>query len=258
MFFHLRVFLHSVFFFLIMEAVIGQSVSDFLASLVLENLFLLFILILGFALIVAVSAFKIGRRWEMLPIPVILALSSIGLTSFIDSGVKKFTFILLASVAYYFCLLALYRLRPGHKDHTARSLVASSAVAAIFLFYASAYGIYLNFSIPLWILMVLFLLLTTLATYQYLQLIEADKKKVWLYSLVIGLAMTEISWMLNFWPFGYLTTGVIMLIFYYVIWDLVQSYFMDIMSKRRVVANVVFFGILATMVLMSSRWLPVV
>ncbi|KKT94954.1 MAG: hypothetical protein UW95_C0006G0019 [Parcubacteria group bacterium GW2011_GWC1_45_14] len=250
--------MHSVLFFLILEAVVRESVSDFLSSLVSGNLSLLFLITIVYVLVLGVSALKIGKRWAMLPIPIMLGLSSVGLLAFIDSDTKKFAFIVLTSIVYYFCLLGLYRFKSCHKDQTARGMIAATAVSAIFLFYCSAYGIYLNFSIPLWVVMILFLLPTTLISYQYFQLIEEDKGKVWLYSLVIGLAMTEISWVLNFWPFGYLTTGVTMLIFYYVLWDMVQSYFLKIMSKGRVVTNIVFFGILATMVLMSSRWLPVV
>ena len=106
--------------------------------------------------------------------------------------------------------------------------------------------------------MALFLLATTLISYQYFQLIGNDTKKSWVYGLVMGLAIMEISWVLNFWPFGYLTTGVVMLIFFYLLWDLAHSHLLDMLSKRRVAANVVFFGILATIVLVSSKWLPVV
>ncbi len=258
MFFHLKVFLHSLFFFLLLELAFRESVSDFLASLVSNNLTLFSCILAIFIIVIAISALKIGKRWEMVPVPVVLALSSIGLMAFIDSDSKKFAFILLSSAVYYFCLLGLYRFRSYQKDQTARGLIAATAVASIFLFYSAVYGIYLNFSIPLWVIMFVFLLPTTLVSFQYLQLIGEDRKKVWLYSLVIGLAMAEVSWMLNFWPFGYLTTGVTMLIFYYILWDLTHSYFLNVLSKRRVMANIVFFGILATMVLMSSRWLPVV
>ncbi len=258
MFFHLRVFMHSLIFFLILRLVATKIISEFLSSLVLNNLFLLLLLVMGYGLIITISVLKIGKRFNMLPIPIILAISSVGLMSFIDSDVKKFIFICSASIVYYLCLLGIYRIKSYNKDETARGAISLAAVVAIFIFYASVFGVYLNFSIPLWIVMVFFLIPTTLVSYQYLQLIENNSKRVWLYSLIIGISMTELSWVLNFWPFGYLTTGVIMLIFYYVIWDLAYSYFLKIMSKRRVVTNIIFFGILVTVVLMSSKWLPVI
>ena len=106
--------------------------------------------------------------------------------------------------------------------------------------------------------MFLFMVPTVAVSHQYLRLMEAEKGKVWLYSLVLGFCMTEIAWILNFWPFGYLTNGVVMLIFYFMLWNLAQSHFLNIVSKRGFVWNIVFFGILAIMVLASSKWLPVV
>jgi uncharacterized PurR-regulated membrane protein YhhQ (DUF165 family) len=101
------------------------------------------------------------------------------------------------------------------------------------------------------------MIVTTLVSFQYFWLINDDKKNVLNFSLVLGFVMAEIVWVLNFWPFGYLTTGVITLIFYYVFWDLVQCHFLNNLSKKRVVANMIIFALMVTMVLSSTRWLPV-
>jgi len=258
MFFHLRVFLHSLFFFLVLELVFRETVSDFLASLLSDNLSLLIILMIAFVISISVSALKIGKRWGMVSVPVVIAVSSVGLIPFIDSDSKKFAFILLAWAVYYACLLGLYRFRSYQKDQTARGIISATSMASLFLFYSVVYGIYLNFSIPLWLVMCAFLFPTVLVSFQYFQLVKKEKREVWLYSLVMGLVMAEMFWVLNFWPFGYLTTGVMMLIFYYIFWSIANNHFLSAISKKRTVANIVFFGILATMVLMSSRWLPVV
>jgi hypothetical protein len=102
------------------------------------------------------------------------------------------------------------------------------------------------------------MLVTILLSFQYFWLINDNKKNVLNYSLILGLIMAEIVWVLNFWPFGYLTTGVITLIFYYVFWDLATCHFLDELSQKRVIANMIFFGLLITLVLSSARWLPVV
>jgi len=64
--------------------------------------------------------------------------------------------------------------------------------------------------------------------------------------------MVELIWTMNFWPFGYLTTGVIALILYYILWDLTQSFFLKLLSKKRVVANMIFFSALIVIILLSS------
>jgi len=201
---------------------------------------------------------KIGNKYSFVVIPLLFSISSLMLLYLIDSMVEKQIFILFSIFLYYLCLLGIYRLKIYSKDQTARGMIAASATATLFLFYTSFYGIYLNFPIPLWTLMAFFLVVTILTSFQYFSLIEEQKKKVLIYSIILGMVMMEITCVINFWPFGYLTTGVITLIFYYICWDLTQSYFLKILSKKRVVANVIFFSFLIILILTSSKWLPVV
>jgi len=258
MFFHFKIFLQSVGFFLALEIMTLGPVSDFLGGLFRASIWgggLLLVLVAVYAFR---TAHRISKRATMTPIPIIFFLGSLGLLYFINSPIQQHIFICIASAIYYFSHLGMYRLRTYDKDQTARGIVGATALAAIFFAYCTIYGIYLNFVFPLWALMLAFLCISTLVSFQYLWLIKKDKQSVWSYSLVLGLVMTEIAWVMNSWPFGYLTTAVVTLMFYYVFWDMVQSHFLGLLSKKRVVANMVFFGILAAIVLGSSHWLPVV
>jgi len=258
MFFHVPTFLYSIFFVFIAELASADFISELFSSFstgrfVLESLFFIAMLAYFFQV-----AHKISRKASMTPIPVLFVLSSIGLLYFANSTKQQQTLILLSGILYYFIHLALYRMRACSTDQTAHGLVAAGGISTIFLFYSTAYGIYLNFNIPLAMFMLAIMLVTALVSFQYLGVINKDEKNVLSYSLILGLVMAEIVWVLNFWPFGYLTTGVITLIFYYVFWDLVQCHFLNELSKRRVVANLVFFGVLVALVLSSTKWLPVV
>jgi hypothetical protein len=194
----------------------------------------------------------------MTPLPVIFVLSTWGLLYFVQSYKQQYLLIGLSTIAYYFIHISIYRLRSYYKDKTARGIVAAGSIATIFLFYATAFGIYLNFDIALWAFMFLMMLATSLISFQYFWLINENKKNVLNYSLILGLIMAEIVWILNFWPFGYLTTGVITLIFYYVFWDLIEHHFLNDLTKKRILFNLIFFGTLIILVLSSARWLPVV
>jgi hypothetical protein len=168
---------------------------------------------------------RVSQRWSMTPMPVLFTLSTWGLLYFVQSRNQQYVLITLASIAYYLVHISLYRLHVYYKDKTARGIIAAGSIATFFLFYAMSYGIYLNFDISLWILILVLTFVTMLVSFQYFWLINENKKNVLNYSLVLGLIMAEIVWVLNFWPFGYLTTGVITLIFYYVFWDLVRGSF---------------------------------
>lgn len=247
MFIHFKILLYSLTFFLLMELVLLK-----------ENLFLaMAVLALSFSVIVSV---RISKRWLFAILPFIFSFFSMVLLYLVDSFSQKQIFIIISSFIYYVTFLGIYRLKNYSRDQTARGLIAASAAATAFFSFAASYGIYLNISIQmLWILVLVFLVVSFLISYQYLSIIEEkEKRKVLVYSLILGLAMAEIAWVINFWPFGYLTTGVIALIFYYVLWDLTQSHFLNLLSKKRVVANMVLFSILIGLVLASSKWLPMV
>jgi hypothetical protein len=218
------------------------------------GIFLFFVLTVYFYQI----AKRLSGRASMTPVPVLLIFSTFGLLYFVQSTKQQLFLTAISAVAYYFIHISLYRLKNYSKDKTAHGIVAAGCMATIFLFYAMTYGIYLNFNIQPWVLVSILMLVTIMVSFQYFWLINENKKNVLNFSLVLGLIMAEIVWVLNFWPFGYLTTGVITLIFYYVFWDMVRCHFLDKLSKKHIIANMVFLGGLVALVLSSTRWLPII
>lgn len=214
-------------------------------------------------LLLAVSIFqgrKIGGRWSFSVLPSFFSISSISLLYLIGPVYEEQVFIFLASVMYYLALFGAYRLRHYSEDKTAQGMIMAATASTIFFTYASFYGIYLNFLVPLYVLMVAYLAVTLLVSYQHFSIIRKgnDKLPTWIYSFLLSLAMTELIWTMNYWPFGYLTTGAIALILYYVLWDIIQSYFLGLLRKKRVVANTILFSVLIGLILLSSKWIPVI
>ncbi|MDO8529107.1 MAG: hypothetical protein Q7S18_00365 [bacterium] len=241
MFVHLKSILYALIFLLSLEGIFsnGNLIRYVLVFLVLFSLF---------------AARRIGGKNVFAVVPIVFSLSSIILIYLIDLSFEKQIFIVLSSIVFYFILLGIYRLKSYHKDKTAKGIFAGGLIFTVFFFYAGFYGLYLNFSIPLWFLMFIFLAITFILSYHYFSIISPGNKKTLSYSLILGMAMAQISWVINFWPFGYLTTGVIALIFYYVFWDITECYFLNKLSKRRVAKNLIFFSLLIGLILVSSRW----
>jgi hypothetical protein len=254
MFFHFRVLAYSIFFYLVVELATTDFVGSFFAEHFWAGMFLVLVVLFIFFRIAKI----ISQRISMTPITVIFVASTLGLLYFIQSDVQRNVLIAICAFVFYFFHIALYRLRVYHKDKTALGIVGAASVGTVFLCYATAIGIYLNFDIPLWAGMVFLMLVTALVSSQYFWIIKPEKKMVINYSLMLGFVMAEVAWVINFWPFGYLTTGVIALIFYYVFWDMVRSHFLGRLSKRRVIGNLAFSFIAVAIVLTSSHWFPVV
>jgi hypothetical protein len=86
---------------------------------------------------------------------------------------------------------------------------------------------------------------------------SSDYRRIFLYSIVIAFAMIQLVWMANFWPFGYLTMATISLMFYYILWDLVQMVFLETLSKKRIVITIIYCTVLTLAVLLTTQWLLV-
>lgn len=215
-------------------------------------------IVIGLLAIGIRHAMTFGRRLPaVLNTPVIFVLSSALLLSFIGSPLERWVFVACSSTVYYLLMLGLYRLSRVPQDLSARAMVAMVVMATAFFFFSTVYGFYLNFDVPLWFLMAVYGIGTFSVTYQSLLLIGGSRRTASVYGTVAALGLSEIAWVVNFWPFGYLTSGVVTLMFFFVLFDLAQSNILNTLSKRRSLSYVGIFAVLLTMVLYSSRWLPV-
>jgi hypothetical protein len=209
-------------------------------------------------LLLAIFSFFESQKWKFSILPVLFSIFSVALLRLIALFFEQQIFILSAAGIYYLIILGNHRLNLYEKDQTAKGMLMAGTVTAIFFTFAASYGFYLNFLVPLYVLMMVCLTATFLISYQYFSVIETDQRKISLYCFILALIMGEIIWTMNFWPFGYLTTGVVALILYYVLWDLTQSHFLNLLSRKRVIANMLFFFIMIGFVLLSAKWIPVI
>lgn len=209
-------------------------------------------------LIVAIFAgWNVGKSVIYSFLPFAIGFSSIGLLFFIDNVDEKRLFGLLIALLFYAALFGIKRIRKNPFDMTARSIFSAALIATIFLFYSVVYGFYINFNVPLWLFLLAHFVFVMMVTFVSLRAYSSDYRRIILYSAVIAFAMMQLVWMSNFWPFGYLTMAVVSLVFYYVLWDLVQMEFLELLSKRRILVTLVFCVILAVAVLFSTQWLLV-
>ena len=250
MFWNFRIFLLSVLFFAALRATLIYS----------DYIFWIWLL---FGLVLLFSTRRLAKRWFFAILPLLLSASSVSLLFFIDSLNFIKVFVFLTAAVFYFCLLGSYRLSKYNKDQTAKGMYNTAAFSALFFFYAASYGWYLNeIRLPVWeltvILMAIFAVITFFISSLSFTVNQLSSHERWLYAFILALALTQVVWIQSFWPFGYLTVGTVALIIYYVSWDIIRNYFSDKFSFKEVVFNLAFlFGSIAIL-LVSSKWYPVV
>ncbi len=211
--------------------------------------------VIGFFLLITFYAtYKIEKKIIFAIIPISIIISALALLFFIDSVIKRDIFAIGVSIVYYSAFLAIVRLRNNSKDMTARTFFSISIISTIFFFFAASYGIYINFEIPLWIFITIGILFLVFMTFASLYTYSKNIYRTLLASTILSFLIAQIMWMMNFWPFGYLTDSCILVVFYYVLWDMHIMIFTNTLSKKRVVNNIIIGMLLLFMLLFTSRW----
>ena len=245
---HLRTSLYAVAFGIGMTAIVAAMSGDIRYGMSVA---------VAVLLVAGIAGWQIGRIAVYAVLPATIGFTAMALLYFIDNTTEKYIFVGLVTALFYASLFGIRRIRKNPFDMTARSLFSATLIATVFMFYAAAYGFYINFNIPLWLFLLVHFLFIGGVTLMSLRAYVSNYRRIVLYSAAIAFGMVQFAWMTNFWPFGYLTTAVVSLLFYYVLWDLVQMEFLEILSKKRVMMTLTYCIVLMGAVLVPTQWLLV-
>lgn len=133
---------------------------------------------------------------------------------------------------------------------------------AAFAWYVNAFVIYSIFGYAFYLALLIIFFITFLLTSFAVRVYAAahkEKKNSALpaiYSWVIGLVIVQASWVIGFWPFGYLTAAFIITIIYYVTLAAVKEYFFGKMETGRMIKELLFGLAVVAAIFYFTRWLP--
>lgn len=236
--------------------------------LVKPSLFFWVALALAAASILAVFQISKKRRSFSVICPLMFLVGSFLILPLIGGKIIIHFYAVLASIVFWFSFLQL-RLFFSSQERLLKislDLGKSINLVACFLWFSGIYGLYTNFSLPPILVTFLGVLTVSLLGFHFLKLslFSSTQEKVNHSSglefifilLVIDIAILEILWVLLFWPFFYLTTGAVLVIIYYVALDIWQSRFRKVLSKRLIVNRLILSSVLVTLVLATTKWLP--
>lgn len=246
--------LSTLFLFGAMQSVIYAVREANVGGDILRNsLFLaLIFLVLETIFVAKFSQATRGLLW--VGVVIILSVSGATLLFFVDSFIAQQCIVALGCLVLWSSLFE-YGNSYSQKRIVSRSILFIVHFVALFLFFTSSYAIHVNYAIPQWALMFLYGLSIFLISFHSLLLTKSDSFiRCLSYALGVGIFFMQFAWFIHFWPFGYLTTGVIMLIVYYIFWDLFQSYLEGVLRKQRFFANGILFIVLMGIILMSTPW----
>jgi len=253
MYLNIRLVIHSLIFLAVMEYVV-RSFSN-LESIFSDTAALFFVIAVNFLNIIFSRKLFYGRWFMMMVLPSFFSIVTLALLFFIDQDVQRQLFVLIGLVLFYIVQLGSIRISLSRSDETGRGMIAASTIGTLFIFFAFINGLYVNYSVSLHNIIFVYFVVTFLLSWQFFIILEPKNvKKSFFYSTALSIFSTETFGFASFWPFGYLTTGIVLLIFYYVLWDMMQAHYMSLLTKRRVIVDISILAILSIAVLATTRW----
>lgn len=247
MVFHFTVFLFSAVFFGMLTYLVREPIVPSWSWYSLS--------VLVFVMLSLAASRRLTDKWYPAFLPIVVSFSTLLLLSLIDVAFEQNIFIWMATILFYSALLGIYRLKLIPSDETARALLNTAALASLFFTYAAAYGLYLNYTVPLALLMMVFFLATGIVAFQTLYWAGRDDvREVLLVSVGLGMVMGELMWVIHFWPFGYLTIGAVALVFFYLLWRLAfDSLRGGVVWKKMLIESITLLLLIA-LLLVTSPW----
>ncbi len=213
-----------------------------------------------FSLALIVLARVIAGHWKFTVLPAILIPGAVLILSLIDPPFEINLFIFLAWLIFYITVLAGWRLYQYEKDKTAKSMYDVAVFAVTFCWYAASFGWYLNpsISLPIWALIIIFSIITFLVSLVSFSINQINSEKRVIYSVFLAILIAQAVWIQSFWPFGYLTTGIITVIIYYVGWEIILSFFFEKLTVRAILFEIAFLIGSSALILFSTKWYPII
>ncbi|MFN8497407.1 MAG: hypothetical protein U0641_06080 [Anaerolineae bacterium] len=133
----------------------------------------------------------------------------------------------------------------------ARLLLTLLAYGSAFLLYAAVLGLHLRA-----IISASSILLISVPLALTLVRGSADEwRRAWIYAIVCGVVVGEITWVLTYWPIGSIGTAALLLLTFYIVTNLAQQALASQVTRRVLIEFLVFGALAFILVVRFSPWL---
>lgn len=143
----------------------------------------------------------------------------------------------------------------------AKNLILDLLFITAFIWYADAFIIYSNLGYPFYITLLLIFFITFFLSSFILRICSKSEKselsrELSLCAWTSGLVIAQVSWVVGFWPFGYLTASFIITIIYYTIMSILKEYLFGTIEKKGIMGELMFAILMILLIFNYTKWLP--
>jgi hypothetical protein len=121
------------------------------------------------------------------------------------------------------------------KPRLTYNILALSTLVTSFLVYSIIWALFKDLGLSIWFILVIFFLLTGLLLYQIFHLSGILIRRSITYALFAALVVTEVSWILCFWPIEYFFSSILLTVVFYALWGLTHHQLENTLTSKLVV-----------------------
>jgi len=159
----------------------------------------------------------------------------------------------LATIIFYGALKLVENVCKDVKSRNAFKTCDFLITISAFLFYASIFGLYLFLLWPSWIFLILLAFVTFILTYEFFWHNLLLQKHI-VYSLILTLIISEISWALTLWPTGFMPRAMVIFTVFYAFTNLSKHNFNKTLNKKFVRNIIIISVLILSLALLTTQW----
>jgi len=180
-------------------------------------------------------------------LPILFYLANLFFLLLIQTVFFRQIFLLVNTVLCLMILMGMrgiiLNLEQNIKPRLTYNFLVLSTIWTGFLLYSVILAFYRDLNLSIWLIISFFFLINILLYYQILHLFGALKRRALIYSLVIALILSEIVWVLCFWPLEYFYSGLLLTIVSYIFWG-VSHHQLENTLTRKLILEYLIIGII--------------
>ncbi|MFZ5392355.1 MAG: hypothetical protein ACOZAR_04170 [Patescibacteria group bacterium] len=223
-------------------------------SLVLWGGFVLLLIILAGVLWIMRGNWEDGIIRRSI-LPVLLAMGVLSFGFFMHMPYYRQVVLFVGSFCLYFLMVYVDQF-PYKSFLITRLNFSFVALVAAYLLFFSITNFSVSLQMPLWILMIIVVMVSFLIFYSVLWASGLERSYVMLYTVLLGLMMSEIFLVVSFWPVDPSAKSMVLVVVMYIFWGLLSSWLEKVMTTRVVIEYLAIGLTLMAVVLLTASWLP--
>ncbi len=133
----------------------------------------------------------------------------------------------------------------------ARLLLTLLAYGSAFILYAAVLGLHTRASISAGVI----LLISVPLALTLVRGSAEEWRRAWIYAIVCGIVLGELTWTLTYWPLGSIGTAALLLLAFYIVTNLAQQALAGHISRRVLIEFLIFGALAFILIVRFSPWL---